>query len=117
MPHLTGRPRPRLHFTPRRGWLNDPHGVLWTDGRYHLFFQYNPAGTSWRAAVSWGHATSADLVSWQAEPHPNLARYAGDDGPHPEDSDPAVRTLIVDAGLVEMTLAGRSGITTAQRPV
>jgi beta-fructofuranosidase len=57
-----------LHFTPRQGWINDPYGVVWADGRYHLFFQYNPAGTSWRAAVSWGHATSADLVTWQEQP-------------------------------------------------
>jgi beta-fructofuranosidase len=62
------RPRPRLHFTPRTGWLNDPHGIVHTGGRYHLFFQYNPASTTWAAAISWGHATSADLVTWTEEP-------------------------------------------------
>lgn len=62
------RPRPRLHFTPRTGWLNDPHGIVHTGGRYHLFFQYNPVATSWAAAISWGHATSADLVTWTEEP-------------------------------------------------
>ena len=65
---MDARRRPRLHFTPRRGWINDPHGVVWADGRYHLFFQYNPAGTSWSAAVHWGHATSADLVTWEEQP-------------------------------------------------
>ena len=65
---MEARRRPRWHFTPARGWLNDPHGVLWADHRYHLFFQHNPAGSSWRAAVSWGHATSADLVTWQEQP-------------------------------------------------
>lgn len=62
------RPRPRLHFTARSGWINDPHGVLHTGGRYHLFFQHNPAGTVWAAACHWGHATSDDLLTWREEP-------------------------------------------------
>jgi beta-fructofuranosidase len=65
---MTTRRRPRLHFTPHRGWLNDPHGVVWADGRYHLFFQHNPAAPRWDPAVSWGHATSADLVEWAEQP-------------------------------------------------
>ncbi|HEU4348804.1 MAG TPA: glycoside hydrolase family 32 protein [Actinoplanes sp.] len=65
---MNARRRPRLHFTPQQGWINDPYGVVWSDDRYHLFFQYNPAATTWRAAVTWGHATSADLVSWQEQP-------------------------------------------------
>jgi beta-fructofuranosidase len=60
--------RPALHFTPAAGWINDPHGIVHADGVYHLFFQYNPAGAAWAAAVSWGHATSADLLTWQEQP-------------------------------------------------
>ena len=63
-----GRPRPAWHFTPRSGWINDPHGIVHVDGRYHLFFQYNPSGTAWDAAVNWGHATSADLIHWDEQP-------------------------------------------------
>jgi beta-fructofuranosidase len=62
------RRRPRVHFTPRRGWLNDPYGVIHADGRYHLFYQYNPAATAWAAALSWGHATSPDLLLWTEQP-------------------------------------------------
>ena len=60
--------RPRLHFTPHSGWINDPHGVVFADGRYHLFFQYNPAGTVWSEDVHWGHAVSDDLLTWQERP-------------------------------------------------
>ena len=64
---MDARRRPGLHFTPRQGWINDPHGIVWADGCYHLFFQHNPVGTSWGAAVNWGHATSADLVTWDEQ--------------------------------------------------
>jgi beta-fructofuranosidase len=62
------RSRPALHFTPRAGWINDPHGVVFAGGRYHLFYQYNAAGTVWDPAIAWGHATSPDLVSWTEQP-------------------------------------------------
>lgn len=62
------RRRPRVHFTPRQGWLNDPYGVIHTGGLYHLFFQHNPAATAWAPALSWGHATSPDLVLWTEQP-------------------------------------------------
>ena len=62
------RIRPALHFTPRAGWINDPHGVVFAGGRYHLFYQYNPVGTAWKSAVTWGHATSRDLISWTEQP-------------------------------------------------
>lgn len=58
------RPRPRVHFTPRRGWINDPHGVVRVSGEWHLFFQYCPGRVTWSAACHWGHATSSDLVDW-----------------------------------------------------
>jgi beta-fructofuranosidase len=61
------RQRPCVHFTPNTGWLNDPHGIVHADGRYHMFFQYNPAGITWSPVIHWGHATSDDLIRWREE--------------------------------------------------
>jgi beta-fructofuranosidase len=71
--------RPRLHFTARSGWINDPLGLTHHDGRYHLFFQHVPATTSWATEQHWGHATSADLLHWQEGPVA-LSPGDGDDG-------------------------------------
>ncbi|MCO1338320.1 glycosyl hydrolase family 32 [Kocuria polaris] len=60
-------PRPRAHFTARDTWFNDPNGLLYHDGVYHLFFQSNPHGSIW-GNMSWGHATSTDLVHWAEQP-------------------------------------------------
>ena len=54
---------PRLHFAPRNNWMNDPNGLVFHDGLYHLYFQCNPEGIS-HANLSWGHATSTDLTRW-----------------------------------------------------
>jgi beta-fructofuranosidase len=72
-------PRPVVHFAPRAGWVNDPLGLTWHDGRYHLFFQHVPDSTDWQVRCHWGHATSEDLVHW-TEHAPALAPGDGDDG-------------------------------------
>jgi beta-fructofuranosidase len=71
--------RPRLHFTAREGWINDPLGLTWHDCQYHLFFQYVPGQTTWGPDQRWGHATSADLLHWTEGPVA-LEPGDGDDG-------------------------------------
>ncbi|ANJ26119.1 glycoside hydrolase family 32 protein [Agromyces aureus] len=56
-------PRPRFHFTPQRNWMNDPNGLVYDRGLWHLYFQFNPEGADW-GNMSWGHATSTDLRHW-----------------------------------------------------
>lgn len=59
--------RPNLHFTTKKGWMNDPNGMFYKDGLYHLYFQHNPDSNVW-GPMHWGHATSRDLINWKQEP-------------------------------------------------
>lgn len=56
--------RPRFHITAEAGWVNDPHGLIWSGGEYHVFFQHVPGRTVWEPACHWAHAVSPDLARW-----------------------------------------------------
>lgn len=71
--------RPQFHFTAESGWINDPHGITFRDGRYDLFYQYVPGSQVWAPNCHWGHATSADLLDFTQLPVA-IAPGDGDDG-------------------------------------
>ena len=59
--------RPHYHHTPLYGWMNDPNGMFYKDGVWHLYYQYNPYGSQWEN-MTWGHSASRDLIHWDAQP-------------------------------------------------
>ena len=59
--------RPQIHYTPSKNWINDPNGLVYYNGIYHLYYQFNPKGNEW-GNMSWGHATSTDLIHWKEQP-------------------------------------------------
>jgi fructan beta-fructosidase len=65
--HFSQKHRPQFHFSPKSNWMNDPNGMVYYNGTYHLFFQHFPEKTVW-GPMHWGHATSTDLFHWQEQP-------------------------------------------------
>jgi len=59
--------RPNFHFTPKKGWMNDPNGMFYYNGYYHLYYQHYPDGNKW-GPMHWGHAISTDMVKWKEQP-------------------------------------------------
>jgi fructan beta-fructosidase len=91
--------RPQFHFSPPANWTNDPNGLVYHDGEYHLFFQHNPYGNVW-GNMSWGHAVSRDLVHW--EHLPVALRAEGEEA--------------IFSGSVVVDESNRSGLGTAADP-
>jgi len=69
--------RPQIHYTPAKNWINDPNGLVYANGVYHLYYQYNPQSRDW-GNMSWGHATSTDLIKWKEQPVAMTADALGD---------------------------------------
>lgn len=68
--------RPNFHFTPKANWMNDPNGMFYLNGKYHLYFQYYPDGNVW-GPMHWGHAISENMITWEEQP---IALYPDDLG-------------------------------------
>ena len=97
--------RPAVHFTPRANWMNDPNGLVYYKGKYHLFYQHNPDGNRW-GNMSWGHATSPDLVHWTEQPLaiPQTFNAAGE----------SIEDIFTGSVVVDKT--NSSGLGTKQNP-
>jgi len=85
--------RPQFHFTPEKNWHNDPNGLVYYKGEYHMFYQYNPFGNKW-GYMHWGHTVSKDLIHWE---HLPLALY-----PDNNSKDSVECTAFSGSGLVDI---------------
>ncbi|MFI5681723.1 glycoside hydrolase family 32 protein [Streptomyces cellulosae] len=108
-PHL-----PAVHLRPPRNWINDPNGLVFHDGHYHVFFQYNPHGPQ-HANIHWGHFRSRDLVTWEQLPVALAPTPGGDDA----DGCFSGNAVSLDGRLVAFYSANRTGrwwqpVTTAE---
>ena len=117
--------RPALHFTPEAGWMNDPNGLVYENGRYHLFYQYNPHDVVW-GPMHWGHAISTDLIHWEHLPialypdHNGMA-YSGsavrtDDGLQPDPEGQHLVLMYTSHGTWEQQSLAFSEAFTAEKP-
>lgn len=97
--------RPAYHYTPERNWMNDPNGLVYHDGVYHLYYQHNPQAPVW-GNMSWGHATSPDLVHWVEQPLA-IAQTFNDQGQAIED---------IFSGSIVVDTENTSGLGTADNP-
>ena len=97
--------RPYLHYTPEANWMNDPNGLVFHNGKYHMYYQYNPNGTRW-GDMSWGHASSTDLIHWEEQP---LAIPRGFNG-----SGQVIEEIF--SGSVVVDTQNTSGLGTLQNP-
>ncbi len=91
--------RPQFHFSPEEKWMNDPNGMVYHKGIYHLFYQYYPEDIVW-GPMHWGHATSKDLVHWEHKP---IALYPDEHG-------------LIFSGSAVVDFANTSGFGTAENP-
>lgn len=92
--------RPQVHFSPAKNWMNDPNGLIYYKGQYHMFFQYNQTEAADNDPVSWGHAVSTDLVHWKELPV--AIPFQGDE--------------MVFSGSVVFDKSNTSGLGTAENP-
>lgn len=97
--------RPAYHWSPEHNWMNDPNGLVYHDGVYHMYYQYNPLGTRW-GNMSWGHATSPDLVTWTEQPLAIPQTF--------NDDEVAVEDIFSGSIVVDET--NSSGLGTAENP-
>ena len=97
--------RPYVHYTPEANWMNDPNGLVYHNGKYHMYYQYNPNGTRW-GDMSWGHASSTDLIHWEEQP---LAIPRGFNG-----SGQVIEEIF--SGSVVVDTQNTSGLGTLQNP-
>lgn len=97
--------RPAYHYTPERNWMNDPNGLVYHDGVYHLYYQHNPHASTW-GNMSWGHATSPDLVTWVEQPLA-IPQTFDESGSSVED---------IFSGSIVVDESNTSGLGTAENP-